>query len=343
MMFVCLLVAALSASLVAEAKKTRKNGKKADLGASGCARGTGKKCKLERNKDKDIFTADEISFQLEENGAIREFVGGSLQSSKDQQPQWYGVSDGFALNLVESEGSLYGSASDDNFIYSISMDEDGSPIVSRTATADFPDELDDDDLTRNDDIFVHERESSRKRGLRGTSSISPFINNTIQRELAHGDTTFDIMVVWTTNAECNNAGRDSGCTTTPATKASMRGLIDLAVAETNVAFEKSGVHAKVRLVDAYRDATYNENGLSNALRDITYTGGNRAALDNVHNKRAEVGADLVAMIIHDPAACGVAWLGPDINYMFSVTHWKCATGYFSFGHEIGHNLVSSKR
>ena len=43
--------------------------------------------------------------------------------------------------------------------------------------------------------------------------------------------------------------------------------------------------------------------------------------------------------------CGVAWLSgncptcnPSPSSMFSVTKYSCATGYFSFGHELGHNM-----
>jgi len=46
----------------------------------------------------------------------------------------------------------------------------------------------------------------------------------------------------------------------------------------------------------------------------------------------------VALIIDDSTYCGIAWVGPRIDRMFSVTAWNCATGYYSFGHEIGHNM-----
>jgi len=61
-------------------------------------------------------------------------------------------------------------------------------------------------------------------------------------------------------------------------------------------------------------------------------------MDDVHTKRELYGADIVAMIIDDSEYCGKAWLGPRESLMFSVvTDWNCVTGYFSFGHEIGHN------
>merc|ERR1719203_1530301 len=60
-------------------------------------------------------------------------------------------------------------------------------------------------------------------------------------------------------------------------------------------------------------------------------------MDDVHDKRTEHGADIVALLIDDSQYCGMAYLGPSIGSMFSVTSWSCATGYYSFGHEIAHN------
>jgi hypothetical protein len=356
---VLLLLAALSASAVVYWVKA---GKKADLGAAECTHGkTGKRCKLERTKDKDIFASNDISIQLEADGIIQ-FVGGSHQGGINKQPQWYGVSaDNFAMNLIESGGKLYGSYSDKDFIYSISTDDDGNPIVTGKLTADFPEELDADDLnfetflppgnhtdhgegagdgeTVNANVFVHE--SMRKLGLRG-GPVSSSLFNTTQRQLAEAHTTLDIMVVWTTNAECKRFGKGTGCTPTAASEAAMRGLIDLAVSETNVAFENSGIFVNLQLVHAYREPTYIEPGtdaFSNALYGMYYD----EMESGVHQKRADYGADLVAMIIHDSAYCGLGFLGPRQDLMFSVSSWNCATGYFSFGHEIGHNMVSRKR
>jgi len=54
----------------------------------------------------------------------------------------------------------------------------------------------------------------------------------------------------------------------------------------------------------------------------------------------QCGADLVAMIVRrDKDYCGLATMGPVKENMFSVTSWNCATGHFSFGHEVAHNLV----
>jgi hypothetical protein len=106
----------------------------------------------------------------------------------------------------------------------------------------------------------------------------------------------DVLVVWTKKAECNNAGLPLGCTLTEATENKMRGLIDLAVAETNTAFELSGMFASLRLVHAYRDSDYIEsNDIKASLKDVTGTGD--GFLDGVHVKRALYGADVVQLIV----------------------------------------------
>ena len=44
-------------------------------------------------------------------------------------------------------------------------------------------------------------------------------------------------------------------------------------------------------------------------------------------------------ILADDNSCGIAWNdNPSVDWMFSVTNYDCATGYYSFGHEIGHNF-----
>jgi hypothetical protein len=49
-------------------------------------------------------------------------------------------------------------------------------------------------------------------------------------------------------------------------------------------------------------------------------------------------ADLVSMFVENPSYCGMAWFGPLESHAFSVVARNCATGYFSFAHEVGHNL-----
>ena len=174
-----------------------------------------------------------------------------------------------------------------------------------------------------------------------SSSSSSSIHQHNHRGLVADDLggNIDVMVVWTKKAECVKSGLAAGCTLTDITENNMRGLIDLAIAETNTAYNLSGVTTQLRLVHAYREPNYVEattSAFSMALSSLRST--NDGIMDDVHEKRDIFGADIVAMIIDDSQYCGMAYLGPSSDLMFSVSSWNCATGYYTFGHEIGHNM-----
>lgn len=78
----------------------------------------------------------------------------------------------------------------------------------------------------------------------------------------------------------------------------MRGLIDLAIAETNTAFQLSGILTTLRLVHAYRDPEYVEptnTAYRIALGDLGGTTDGK--LDGVHVNRALYGADMVQLFM----------------------------------------------
>ena len=126
----------------------------------------------------------------------------------------------------------------------------------------------------------------------------------------------DILVVWTPAREEQLGGGAS----------SMRHLIDLSIAYTNDALERSGANLRLNLVGAER-VTYVEDqergqgsyAALNALRD--------GEVDNALSLRDDLGADLVSLAM---IGTGRA----EINGPFSVSY---GTPYV-FSHEIGHNL-----
>ncbi len=69
---------------------------------------------------------------------------------------------------------------------------------------------------------------------------------------------------------------------------------------------------------------------------------NDGYMDELHSLRDSYGADLVSLIENEPAYCGYAYRMTSLSTSFassafSVVHHSCATGYYSFAHEIGHN------
>jgi hypothetical protein len=124
--------------------------------------------------------------------------------------------------------------------------------------------------------------------------------NARHRKLPYDDSgaNIDIMVLWTKEAECKNSRLPTGCNLTTTTESNMRGLIDLAVAETNTAYSLSGMLSSLRLVHAYRENNFEETTTFNyetTLRSLSDT--EDGEFDNVHELRALYGADMVQMIV----------------------------------------------
>ena len=135
------------------------------------------------------------------------------------------------------------------------------------------------------------------------------------------DVEIDVAVVYTPAAREAAGGIDA-----------IEAEIDLMVAETNQAYETSGVNHRVTLVDR-SEAAYAETGDSvldlGRLRDPS-----DGHLDEVHALRDRAGADLVHLIVGEAEAdvCGRAYRpGP-----FGLTGQGC--GGRSFAHELGHNM-----
>jgi hypothetical protein len=120
----------------------------------------------------------------------------------------------------------------------------------------------------------------------------------------------------------------------------MEGLINLAVAETNKAYQLSGIDTRLRLVKTHYDDSYNDyrNQWEATLSYIRNNGDGQ--LDYVHAMRDQYGADFVNIIVDTGSYCGIGYRPstPTAGDAFSVTQWSCATGYYSFGHEIAHNM-----
>jgi len=144
----------------------------------------------------------------------------------------------------------------------------------------------------------------------------------------------DTMVVYSTAAQ-NSSGGTSG----------MQSKINLAITESNDAYSLSGINQQLVLVHTEEMIGYNEpSSFSQILYDLAGT--NDGKMDNVHTLRDQYGADVVSMICQNGQYCGIAYLMTNVSSSFassafSVTNYSCATGYYSFSHEIGHNMGSN--
>lgn len=137
---------------------------------------------------------------------------------------------------------------------------------------------------------------------------------------------FDVLVVYTPAAASAAGNIDT--------------VIQLAIDETNDSYTNSDISTSVNL--AHKESVmYTESGsFATDLSRLRAT--NDGYMDGVHDVRDEHCADQVTLLIDDNSSCGRAYIMDPVgaafeSWAFSVVHYSCATGYYSFGHEIGHN------
>ena len=134
--------------------------------------------------------------------------------------------------------------------------------------------------------------------------------------------TINVLVVYTAAAA--------------AATSNISSLIQLAVDETNVSYVNSGININMVRV-ATAQVTYNESGRTFSQHVASLRGTTDGLMDNVHTLRNTYAADVVLLVVNDSEACGIASsIGSTATTAFAVAHYSCITGYYSFGHEIGH-------
>lgn len=112
-------------------------------------------------------------------------------------------------------------------------------------------------------------------------------------------------------------------------------LIRLAVTETNQGYTNS--HVKLQAETAYTLlVNYQESG--NQHTDlVNFRSRGDSLMDEVHALRDTYQADVCVLLIDDLSACGWAsTILADESNAFAVVSSECATGNYSFAHEMGH-------
>ena len=154
--------------------------------------------------------------------------------------------------------------------------------------------------------------------------------STVAPTVADDGSTIDVLVVYTPAARLNAGGTTQ-----------MANQIALGIAETNQGYANSGVIQRVRLAGS-AEVNYSEStDMSVDLDRLTSI--NDGFMDEVHTLRETFQADAVSLWRTPGNYCGIAWLMNNLTASFatrafSVVGTNCATGYYSFGHEMGHNM-----
>ncbi len=221
---------------------------------------------------------------------------------------WFGRIDGAALSqviLVVEEGVMAGNIMVNGEFYQVRAVGEGIHAVRKIDQSKFPGEA--------PPIPVYTTPDQ-------SQLLSPSSG-------ADDGSTIDVLVVYTAAA----AGASSN----------ILAEIQLGVDETNQSYANSGITQRVRLVHAAQ-VNYTETGRS--ATDLTrLKNPSDGYLDEVHSMRDTYGADLVSFWVENMDACGIGYLMTNVSTAFassgfSVVMRDCATGYYSFGHEMGHNM-----
>lgn len=122
--------------------------------------------------------------------------------------------------------------------------------------------------------------------------------------------------------------------------------IQLGMDETNQSYLNSGINQRVRLAHKAQ-VSYAETGVlcGGAVNDLDRLGGQTDGyLDQIHAWRDTYAADIVSLWVENGGgSCGCGYLMDNVasgfaEWAFNVTVRSCATGNYSFGHEMGHNM-----
>jgi Metallo-peptidase family M12 len=255
--------------------------------------------------------ADSIVLNLFQNISVKA-VRDRLERRFETRYSWFGRVDGIeqsSVILTIEDGTMAGNITIDGKFYQVRPSGDGIHSIREIDQSAFPGE----------DCAPPIEEP-------GTESLEPQLVLPTS-EYDDNGSTIDVMVVYTQDAA--NASFN------------ITAEIQLAVDETNQSYINSLVNPRIRLVHAAQ-VTYTETG--NISTDVSrLKNPSDGYMDEVHTWRNQYNADMVTLIVENGGAyCGIAYaimstVSPSFeDKAFNVTDRGCATGYYSFGHELGH-------
>ena len=119
---------------------------------------------------------------------------------------------------------------------------------------------------------------------------------------------------------------------TPAARnayTNIHALIGLAIEETNQSYRNSDIHIRLNWVDTVEFNYTEHSNWEGMLKDF-------AASPIINERRNASGADVAMLILNHSSYCGMAYMYPSATHAFGLVHYGCATGNYTFGHELGH-------
>jgi hypothetical protein len=251
--------------------------------------------------DVNALKAERTLMPLSETKTL-DFSKSKIESRGPNDFTWTGVLSGVPGNatLVVHDGNITGTIRDAGNLYRIEPVGNGIHALIKVDESRFPPE---------EPPTFHEREKHSDAGPTRTTSL----------DTPRGDSPVEISVLVAYTTAARTAVFDIAAT------------IQLAVAEANQSYQNSGINIKLNLADSF-EVSYSESGKSfdTILSDFV-------GMADVNSRRNNSCADMAVMIINQSDYCGLAdAIMANASNAYAVVYVDCATGYYSFAHELGH-------
>ncbi|UTY57400.1 M12 family metallo-peptidase [Massilia sp. erpn] len=224
-----------------------------------------------------------------------------LETRSPTEATWYGKLSGIpgTAILVIRDGNVTGSVRDNGNLYSIEPLGQGVHALIKVDQSKFPED---------------EPPSFREKQSQNPAPLPEAKQSASQ---ADGPTVINVLVAYT--AAARSAVGDIAAT------------IDLAVAEANQSYINSNINIRLAKVNTF-EVGYSESGKSYGQIVQDFKG-----MNDVVNNRNITAADMSVLIVNQTDYCGMAdAIMANASSAFAAVHIGCATGYYSFAHELGH-------
>jgi len=217
--------------------------------------------------------------------------------------------------LVSSGNNIVGSISVGTKIYGIRTLGEGTQAMIEINQNNYPNEL----CFKTDTASTQQNQSQNNQvGTNQTFSIS---------SPGGFECNLRLLVAYTSSAA--SAAVSSGF-------GNIQSLILLAVEETNQSYINSNINHKVELAHIAA-VSYTEGDFETDLNN--FAGGSDGNMDEIYGLRNLYSADVCVFVVNNSTYCGLAktiYTDNNPSQAFCEVHYNCATGNYSFAHEIGH-------
>ncbi|WP_405598523.1 MULTISPECIES: M12 family metallo-peptidase [unclassified Pseudoalteromonas] len=250
------------------------------------------------------------AFFLPIKGNNIEFIKSTTSSSATGSLIWVGKSlDGDEVTLIKSEKGISGTVKVGEHVYKLQPNKHSGHNFIELDPAKQPAE------------HAPDYKQSSNSNIASISEQILTAQNYQTAMASNAQSDISLLVLYTPAAAQKSGDINS--------------LIDLAVVETNQGYQNSGVNAVVSVAHVsqinYTEATNSGTDLNRLAAK------NDGYMDEAHTLRDQYGADVVILVNDVNGYCGQAKaIGANANSAFAMVDYDCATGYYSFGHEIGH-------